>query len=121
MIAQFWINNTRDVSKFCQIGLAQAAHSILARFPNITSTINPKLYQQHRMITYSNDRFNWLFYDCKPLSVQKIQSVNLQIKSLLLGSLNHPSTSRTRKKIRFQTLNPVFPNPTDFPGSPLRP
>ena len=34
-------NNTRDVWKFCQIGLAPAARQILAKFPNITRAINP--------------------------------------------------------------------------------
>ena len=45
LFVQFWINSTRDVWKFCQIGLAPGARTILAKFP-ITRTINPKLYSQ---------------------------------------------------------------------------
>ena len=46
LFVQFWINSTRDVWKFCQIGLAPAARAIFAKFPNITRTINLKLYSQ---------------------------------------------------------------------------
>ena len=48
LFVQFGINSTRDVWKFCHIGLAPVAHSILAKFANIniTRTINPKLYSQ---------------------------------------------------------------------------
>ena len=35
LFVQFWINSTRDVWKFWQIGLAPAARPILAKFPNI--------------------------------------------------------------------------------------
>ncbi len=38
---QLGINSTRDVWKFCQIGLVQVARPILAKFANITRTINP--------------------------------------------------------------------------------
>ncbi len=41
LLVQLGINNTRDVWKFCQIGLAPAARPILAKFANITRTINP--------------------------------------------------------------------------------
>ena len=41
LLVQLGINNTRDVWKFCQIGFAPAARPILAKFPNITRTINP--------------------------------------------------------------------------------
>ena len=41
MLVQLGINSTRDVWKFCQIGLAPASRPILAKIPNITSTINP--------------------------------------------------------------------------------
>ncbi len=41
LLVQLGTNNTRDVWKFCQIGLATAARPILAKFPNITRTINP--------------------------------------------------------------------------------
>ncbi len=41
LLVQLGINNTRDVWKFCQTGLAPAARPILAKFPNITRTINP--------------------------------------------------------------------------------
>ena len=41
LLVQLWINSTRDVWKFCQIGLALAARPILAKCPNITRTINP--------------------------------------------------------------------------------
>ena len=42
LLVQLGINNTRDVWKFCQIGLAAAPRPILAKFPNITrTTINP--------------------------------------------------------------------------------
>ena len=43
---QFWINSARDVWKFCHIGLASAARPILAKLPNNTRTINPKLFSQ---------------------------------------------------------------------------
>ena len=46
LFIQFGINSTRDVWKFCQIGLAPAVRPILAKFPNITRTIKPKLYSQ---------------------------------------------------------------------------
>ena len=56
LFVQFWINSTRDVWKFWQIGLAPAAHPILAKFPNITGTIiNPKLYSKsHDYLLYTN-------------------------------------------------------------------
>ena len=38
---QLAINSTRNVWKFCQTGLAPAARPLLAKFPNITRTINP--------------------------------------------------------------------------------
>ena len=41
LLVQLGINSTRDVWKFCQIRLAPAARPILAKFPNITRTINP--------------------------------------------------------------------------------
>ncbi len=41
LLVQLEINNTRDVWKFCQIGLAPAARPIFAKFPNITRTIRP--------------------------------------------------------------------------------
>ena len=41
LLVQLGINSTRDVWKFCQIGLAPAARPILAKFSNITRTINP--------------------------------------------------------------------------------
>ena len=41
LLVQLGIKSTRDVWKFCQIGLAPAAHPILAKFPNITHTTNP--------------------------------------------------------------------------------
>ena len=41
LLVQLGINSTRDVWKFCQIGLAPAARLILAKFSNITRTINP--------------------------------------------------------------------------------
>ncbi len=41
LLVQLGINNTRDVWKFCQIGLAPAARPILAKFPYSTRTINP--------------------------------------------------------------------------------
>ena len=41
LLVQLGINNTRDVWTFCQIGLTPAARPILAKFPNITRTINP--------------------------------------------------------------------------------
>ena len=52
LFVQFWINNTRDVWKFCQIGLAPAARAILAKFPNNTRTINFKLYSQSHDYLY---------------------------------------------------------------------
>ena len=41
LLVQLGINSTRDVWKFCQIGLAPAARPIFEKFPNITCTINP--------------------------------------------------------------------------------
>ena len=41
LLVQLGINSTRDVWKFCRIGLAPAARPILAKFANITRTINP--------------------------------------------------------------------------------
>ncbi len=52
LLVQLGINSTRDVWKFCQIGRAPAARPILAKFPNITRTINPNCTRQ-RMITYT--------------------------------------------------------------------
>ena len=49
---------TRDVWKFCQIGLAPAARPILAKFPNITRTINPKLYSQSHDYLYLFEEMN---------------------------------------------------------------
>ena len=46
LFVQFWINGARDVWKVYQIGFAPAARPILAKFPNITRTINPKLCSQ---------------------------------------------------------------------------
>ena len=42
----------RDVWKFCQIGLAPATRPILAKFPNMARTINPKLYSQSHDYLY---------------------------------------------------------------------
>ena len=47
---QFGINSTSDVWKLCQNWLRRRGENDLAKFPNITSIINPKLYEQHRMI-----------------------------------------------------------------------
>ena len=52
LFVQFGINSTRDVWKFCQIGLAPAARTIEEKFPNITRTINPKLYSQSHDYLY---------------------------------------------------------------------
>ncbi len=41
LLVQLGINSTRDVWKFFQVELAQAARPILAKFANITRTINP--------------------------------------------------------------------------------
>ena len=56
LFVQFWINSARDIWQFWQIGLAPAARSILAKFPNITGTIiNTKLYEQsHDYLLYTN-------------------------------------------------------------------
>ena len=52
LFVQFWINSARDVWKLCQTGLALAARPILAKFPNITRTTNPKLYSQSHDYLY---------------------------------------------------------------------
>jgi hypothetical protein len=48
LLVQLGINSTRDVWKFSKLNsprrLVQAARPILAKFPNITRTINPELY-----------------------------------------------------------------------------
>ena len=41
LLVQLGINSTRDVWKFCQITLVPAPRPILAKFANITRTINP--------------------------------------------------------------------------------
>ncbi len=51
LLVQLGINNTRDVWKFCQIGLAPAARPILAKFPNITRT-NLSLFVSHLNIKH---------------------------------------------------------------------
>ena len=51
LFVQFWINSTRDVWTFCQIRLAPTA-PILAKFPNITRTVNSKLYSQSHDYLY---------------------------------------------------------------------
>ena len=45
-----WNNSTHDPSNVCQITLNFGTISI----PNIIRTINPKLYDKLRMITYNN-------------------------------------------------------------------
>ena len=52
LFVQFGINSTRDVWKFCPVGLAPAARPILAKFPNNTRTINFKLYSQSHDYLY---------------------------------------------------------------------
>ena len=61
LFVQFGINSTRDVWKFCQIGLAPAARAILAKFPNITRTINPKLYSQSDDNLYISREIPFIF------------------------------------------------------------
>ena len=41
LLVQLGMNSTRDVWKFCQIGLAPVARLVLAKFPIITRSINP--------------------------------------------------------------------------------
>ena len=53
LFVQFWINSTRDVWKFCQPALAPAASPILVKFPNITRTVNPKLYTESHDYLYT--------------------------------------------------------------------
>ena len=50
---------TRDIWKFCQIGLVPAGRPILAKFPNITRTINPKLYSQSHDYLYKYYFIGW--------------------------------------------------------------
>ena len=57
LLVQLGINNTRDVWKFCQIGLAPAARPILAKFPNITRVLLIPNCTRQRMITYTNFRY----------------------------------------------------------------
>ena len=40
LFVQFWIKSTRDIWKFCQIGVAPAARPILEKFPNVTRSIS---------------------------------------------------------------------------------
>ena len=47
-------NQNREYYKVNGNKQIMTARPILAKFPNITSTINPKLYEQHRMITCTN-------------------------------------------------------------------
>ena len=72
LLVQFGINSTRDLRKFCQIGLAPAARPILARFPNITRTINAKLYSQshdylYQLIVMKTNTVYKLFRNTKSL------------------------------------------------------
>ncbi len=53
LLVQLGINNTRDVWKFCQIGLAPAARPILANFQTSLVLLIPNCTRQ-RMITYTN-------------------------------------------------------------------
>ena len=57
LFVQFGVNSTRDVWKFCQTALAPAARPILAKFLNITRTINPKLYSQSHDYPYTKQIF----------------------------------------------------------------
>ena len=43
-------DHASDAWKFCQNWTTRRGESNLAKFPNITSTINLELYEQHRMI-----------------------------------------------------------------------
>ena len=71
VFVQFGINSTRDVWKFCQIGLAPASRSILAKFPNITRTINAKLYSQsHDNLYISRGNSIYLLFSRRHVSIQ---------------------------------------------------
>ena len=52
LLVQLGINNTRDVWKFCQIGLAPAARPIFAKLTSLVLLIPNCTH--HRMITYTN-------------------------------------------------------------------
>ncbi len=54
LLVQLRINSTRDVWKFCQIGLAPAARPILAKFANISLALLIPNCTRQRMITYTN-------------------------------------------------------------------
>ena len=71
VFVQFGINSTRNVWKFCQIGLAPAARAILANFPNITRTNNPKLYSQSDDNLYiSRGNSIYLLFSGQHVSIQ---------------------------------------------------
>ena len=53
LLVQLRINNARDVWKFCRIGLASAAHPILAKFAKSLVLLIHNCTRQ-RMITYTN-------------------------------------------------------------------
>ena len=52
LFVQVWINSTRDVLEILRNWTLPAARPILAKFPNITRAINPKLYSQSHDYLY---------------------------------------------------------------------
>jgi hypothetical protein len=73
LLVQLGINSSRDVWKFCQIGLARP---ILATFLNITCTILIPKCTRHRMILPKIHAISWSpdFYQILPI-FQNIQEI----------------------------------------------
>ena len=67
LFVQFWINSTRDVWKFCQIGLAPAALQFWQHFQTSLVLLIPN-FSHNRMITYTETFVHFdTLYDNKSL------------------------------------------------------
>ena len=98
LLVQLGVNNTRDVWKFCQIGLALAARPILAKFPNITRTINPQLYSPTHDYLYKFEKVKttqkesfWGQISWPPLIKQINNSIIYKNVRILLQKYMHSS------------------------------
>jgi hypothetical protein len=108
------INSTRDVWKLCQIWLVPVAHPILAKFPNITHTINPYLYllshdyrylQCHSLLNYTKYFVCFLFYfivlnlhhlwSPNFIFLRLLHTVCIALEYMKLQPLNHNTWSYT--------------------------
>jgi hypothetical protein len=67
LLVQLGINSTRDVWKFCQIGLAPAARQFWQNFQTSLVLLIPNC-TRHRMITYTYTRHRGSRIDASELS-----------------------------------------------------